>query len=67
MRVRYCDVDKKHKIIIIHKKQQQQNNKFKRRLPVSNVRTPRAVSARLDPSLFVAVHMYVPVSSGLKS
>ena len=36
-------------------------------LPVSNSWIPRAVSVFTDPSLFVAVHIYVPVSPGLKS
>ena len=42
-------------------------NHLKYPLPVSNVWTPKVVNVRVVPSLFVAVHMYVPMSSGLKS
>lgn len=52
---------------LLIKKRQKPKDPWKYKIPDSKMRTPRAVSALVDPSLFVAVHMYVPVSSGLKS
>lgn len=61
------NTNKKKKIKTSEMKEEKINPPSTMSLPVSNVWTPRAVSVRVDPSLFVAVHVYVPVSSGLKS
>lgn len=75
MWVGYCDVSSKHETTItfgfllptLDKKRQKPKDPWKYKIPDSKIRTPRAVSVLVDPRLFVAVHMYVPVSSGLKS